>query len=307
VHGGLPFLTHFNTHTHTQPIFRCMVMSDLHLEFPKTLENLPPFEVKADYLALLGDIGYPGQESYKTFLLREAKRFKKVFVVPGNHEYYKTTVQQAKADMKQICSQSSNLVLLDRASVELDGVRVIGVTLWELIVNAKLALDTMNDYALTYVIDKSPDGKSEEKRKLSVADTNRFYNDDVAFLKAEIVAARANKQPFVVFSHHPPHYSGARTLFGKDLPLWCYGHTHHSTNQIVSGTRIMSNQLGYISMGSLQESGYVAECVVELYDDLSTNVQYSDSYADKLAAQRKKEEEEALANAGPPPEAPPVD
>lgn len=37
--------------------FKFQIMSDLHLEFPNTLEKMQTFEVHSTCLALLGDIG----------------------------------------------------------------------------------------------------------------------------------------------------------------------------------------------------------------------------------------------------------
>jgi len=85
--------------------FKCHLLSDIHLEFPGTFEKLPPIPNDAPYLFLVGDIGYPADEDYQTFLLEQSKRYKGVFVVAGNHEFYTSTYQQAKRDIQKNMSK----------------------------------------------------------------------------------------------------------------------------------------------------------------------------------------------------------
>ncbi len=42
----------------------------------------------AECMALLGDISYAKKDNYQSFLLEQAQRFEKVFVIAGNHEFY---------------------------------------------------------------------------------------------------------------------------------------------------------------------------------------------------------------------------
>lgn len=66
------------------------IMSDLHLESPKSLPMYHDFQIKAQspYLALLGDIGNVHDCSLFEFLDTQLNQFKIVFYVLGNHEPY---------------------------------------------------------------------------------------------------------------------------------------------------------------------------------------------------------------------------
>jgi len=66
---------------------RIQVISDLHLEFPRD----SPIDIKpvALYLALCGDISVTfgqGLKYYREFMDKHVPRFKKIFVIAGNHE-----------------------------------------------------------------------------------------------------------------------------------------------------------------------------------------------------------------------------
>jgi len=91
-------------------LFKFQLLSDIHLEFPSALEHFPPFPVLAPYLFLVGDIGYPSKESYAKFLFAQSERYKGVFILAGNHEYYKTIYQQAKRDIIKICEQKKKSI-----------------------------------------------------------------------------------------------------------------------------------------------------------------------------------------------------
>ena len=75
------------------------ILSDLHLEFERPSPNGGPgdddgnlykfdFPARAEHLALLGDIGMTGDDRLFTWLRAQLERFKTVFLVPGNHEPY---------------------------------------------------------------------------------------------------------------------------------------------------------------------------------------------------------------------------
>lgn len=67
--------------------------SDVHTEMlksnPKKILKLD-IQPLAPYLILAGDIGDPFSQVYYDFLEMLAKKFEKIFLISGNHEYYET-------------------------------------------------------------------------------------------------------------------------------------------------------------------------------------------------------------------------
>ena len=124
-------------HLHKPPAqlpLRIQVMSDLHLE--SRHEGLPVIERAAPVLALLGDIGYASEgeegEKLRQFLLAQTEAFDHVILVAGNHEYYGTSEEDGVAWLRALCEEvpRNNLHFLDRDEMELQGVRILGCTMW---------------------------------------------------------------------------------------------------------------------------------------------------------------------------------
>lgn len=121
---------------------RIRVLSDLHLEFHGTgwrrfvdrvLVGRGP-DRGADVLVLAGDVtAWRGEDSPS---LAEAMsyfctRFGRVVVVLGNHEYYGTSPDETRCEMaKAVEACRGQLAWLDRSSVEIDGARFVGASLW---------------------------------------------------------------------------------------------------------------------------------------------------------------------------------
>jgi Icc-related predicted phosphoesterase len=142
-----------------------------------------------------------------------------------------------------------------------DVVRILGATLWSNVPDEHVSFISraLNDYHICTINDNG------SKRKLSVADTNKWHKEDVAYLTEEIQKAQENNENVVILTHHAPltentsapHFKGSQGnyAFATDLSsmmkhhvvLWLFGHTHYSSEQIEpnSGTMVASNQMGY--------------------------------------------------------------
>lgn len=261
---------------------KLQIASDIHLEFPITLQKMPQIPVSSPdaCLVLAGDIGYPAHDSYKQFLLEQAKKFAKVFVIAGNHEFYKAEYYSAKQQIAEICKLHPNLIFMDKTSVLMENnIRVLGCTLWSEIPKAnELEVEyRLNDYRCITI--KHP--HEQQERKLRVQDTVAMYNDELAWLKKELKMAQEKQETVIVMTHHAPLMHGvceARFLgqphncaFASDLPhlmghnlhTWIFGHTHYTSSQFVHNTNVISNQQGYLHVQE-QENKYNINLVLEL-------------------------------------------
>jgi len=112
---------------------RIQYASDLHLEFADNWRYLKehPLEGCGDILVLAGDIGYLGDDNYRThpFWDWASENYREVFVVPGNHEFYKFYDLQTMTDGLE-GEIRRNIHYYYNKVVHLDGTDLILSTLW---------------------------------------------------------------------------------------------------------------------------------------------------------------------------------
>ena len=264
---------------------KILVMSDLHLE----TDPLPFFRAgrhpgdEADVVILAGDI------DEGTFGLRWARTsFPKheIIYVAGNHEYYLGVMEEVQAAMVK-CAGELGIHLLENSSVELQGVRFLGCTLWtdfelmgasrrqELMERAGVA---MNDYRL--IRRWRGEGPMVKQSKLQPDQTRQIHLDSVYWLEQALGEGSVGNS--VVVTHHAPHpnsiperyrqniLSGAfvsdlTRLMGRSR-LWIHGHMHDCMDYEVCGTRIVCNPRGYLRRGVPENDRFNRSAIFELGD-----------------------------------------
>ncbi|HEX5738565.1 MAG TPA: metallophosphoesterase, partial [Hydrogenophaga sp.] len=119
---------------------KLQLLSDLHLEANPDFQAEPA--VGADLLVLAGDVG-SYQIRHDGSVMDEPdwglQRFSPlpqyagwpvpVLFVPGNHEYDALDVDEAHIGLRQTCDRLG-ITWLERETLEMEGVRWIGTTLW---------------------------------------------------------------------------------------------------------------------------------------------------------------------------------
>ncbi len=231
------------------------VLSDLHLEF----QAWTPPVVPADVVVLAGDI-HSGVEGIAWG--RENFPESEIIYVPGNHEFYGSEMNDMLRRMRRAAEQSG-VHLLDADSLEIDGVRFLGATLWtdfalygaepkDIARSMAIGQSMMADYQVIRRKDTGP---------LTPDDTREIHQLQRAWLNHEL------PKPFVgstvVVTHHLPHPNSVHAKYKGDLlnpcfasdmsmllrppvKLWIHGHTHESMDYEVEGTRVVCNPRGYL-------------------------------------------------------------
>ena len=224
----------------------------------------------------------PRLPNYETFLYTQASRFEHVLVIAGNHEFYGSTDVAVKDCIASLCAKKENLHFLDQGKCDISGFRFLGCTLWSNIPteHASEIQRSLNDYVCIDTPSTTSLGKPINRR-ITPADTNRWHQSDRDWLSEEIKIAKEQNLPTVVLTHHaplvtgtsPPEYEGGCTnaAFATDLSsmmgtpkAWLFGHTHYSSDQMVNGTRVLSNQRGYKSDSG---TGFKPDLVVTVSDN----------------------------------------
>ena len=231
------------------------LVSDIHLELSnhisETIGQLSSQIITdniEDVLILAGDIGDPFSESYKDFLARMSHHFNKIFIVSGNHEYYKTTVSTMKEiddKIREVTESFNNVHFLQRDSIIYNRVRFLGCTLWSRVKNSSNCV-YMNDFTLI------PEMTFNMYRSL--------HTNDVKWLKGELNKT-GDFDSTVVVTHHLPSYklinhkyegNLMNEFFASDLDylvkkasIWCCGHTHSANKIVIGECHCYVNPVGY--------------------------------------------------------------
>jgi len=238
-------------------------LSDLHLEFPANREylRLNPVAPVADILIIAGDTYYLNKPHViHEFLDYFSANFRQTYLIPGNHEYYGG--HDLNADGFRFRQNlRDNVTLLNNATEIVDGARLIFSTMWSDINRHQLEISRgLNDFRLI----------KYKGEPLTVASFNALHYQSMDFLRAEI--GKPHDGPTVVITHHlpadgcnDPRFRGSTLnpafctdytdyLTAADVDAWIYGHSHRNVPDFdLGGTRVITNQLGYVQYGEQSE------------------------------------------------------
>ena len=232
------------------------VLSDLHLEFSDRHPPWAPPRTEADVVVLAGDI-HTGTRAIdwaeRTFPNQT------VVYVAGNHEHYGSVYEASLDALRERAARSPNVRFLENDETVIDGVRVLGTTLWtdfELFgrprrqESIEAARRVMVDYR---VISVAAGGLFTPEKSLELFEASRAW--------LERALARDHDGPTVVVTHHGPHPGSVHPRWAEDLAsggfvsdltplmgraaLWAHGHTHDGFDYEVAGTRVVANPMGY--------------------------------------------------------------
>jgi predicted phosphodiesterase len=249
------------------------ILSDLHL----SLGSLAIPDNDADAVILAGDIARPREA------VSWARGFAKpVLYVPGNHEFYGSTIAGAVDELKRQCA-ATNIRVLDNDEAIIRGVRFLGTTLWTdfmLFGDGETraaaigdALRLMRDFTRIRV------GEALEA-SFTPADSAALFNVHSGWLDRKLTEPYAGST--VVITHHAPSRrsihprfadsllnacfvsDAERLIDGKRARLWIHGHTHDSFDYVLNGTRVVCNPRGYAKDGVNENPSFDANFQVEI-------------------------------------------
>lgn len=262
---------------------KLFIASDLHGEMGPHGYDVPA-GLDFDVAVFAGDVGR-GAAAVDWLLGQDALRDRPVMFVAGNHEYYRTILQDAAAEIRDR-ARGTHVHFLDADEVPtIDGVRFIGATLWtDYLFMARDHADGLragggiNDHRFI----RTADG-GDFPRPFTPAEAFQRHWRERQWMIDRL--AEDHDGPTVVVTHHAPHPgslhprhapTGAlNASFISDLSgiilehqpaLWIHGHVHDGHDYDVGGaTRILCNPKGYDRGAELPENAdFRPDLVVEL-------------------------------------------
>jgi hypothetical protein len=266
-------------------------MSDLHLESHPGYQPRPASG--ADLLVLAGDIGsYQRGSSLVDEDFGLARVSPKhgwpvpVLYVPGNHEYDNLDFDATHARLRATCERLG-ITWLEREEVVLQGVRLLGTTLWSDFDALALAPGQPEP-----TLDQLLKGRHKAFRAanyyLNKAAAQRHgqpmlaegWREQALVCQAWLKDALARRfdGPTVVVTHFAPSLRSADPRYGLTagtagfcnsldslLPqaqLWVHGHLHCQHDYMAEGCRVLANTLGYAAKG--EQEGFREDCLVQV-------------------------------------------
>jgi hypothetical protein len=253
---------------------RIQYASDLHLEFGDNSKWLKarPLIPSADILVLAGDIGYLDDANYVShpYWDKMSEDFKRVIVIPGNHELYKFF------DINEL-HDGWNMQIRHNVYVYY---------------NSVISLDEDTDLIVSTLWSKIPFGEeyitehcvSDFKRirngefRLSAERFNEEHERCFNFIKKAVAESKAKH--IVVATHHVPSFALMAEEFKGSLingafavelgdyiadsriNCWIYGHSHRNIDMVIGNTQCICNQLGYVFQN--EHLSFRRDAVIEL-------------------------------------------
>ena len=269
---------------------RVNVMSDLHLEFADlTLpggdvlilsgdiceaKHMKPNMYNKDMVIFKTERADRRPDRFNRFFEEECTKYRKVFMVMGNHEHYGFKYHKTYDHIKQ--QLPANVHLLENECYELNGVLFVGATLWtDMNKHDHLTMfhmkTMMNDYQEITMFNKVKNVYHKLQPEKTVAD--HYRSRDYIKIVLEENRATGKRLPVVVMTHHAPSRTSIKPHYLKDtimngaysselsemildnpeIKIWTHGHTHDQFDYMIGSTRVMCNPRGYKGYESCAE------------------------------------------------------
>lgn len=269
---------------------RLFYVSDLHFEFLMTqngldLKTLSKYQQifrntfsKIDpyyenILVIAGDLIWSKHFHYLRELLEEiATHFDKTFLILGNHDYWRSTIDKSIKHIRSFINENKTLkdkmFLLENNLVSLNQkYNIWGATLW-------YSAPPHEQYNLSLVMNDFKYIKTNNYRKMNYSHFELLHNASIYSLKEALIKTKEEGKKLVIATHHGTsenylkftpysHCLGYATtlppsLFHKDEPyelldnIQCFihGHSHVSQKPLIYeneyGIKTYMNTLGYV-------------------------------------------------------------
>lgn len=235
--------------------------SDLHLDFGGIPDSFF-IENPAPTLVVAGDIGEVknyGLPRFQDFFRRASEHWNDVLIIAGNHEHYGSRFDETLDKMREAVKEFVNITVLDKSSIEIDGVVFIGGTLWT-------NFDNQNQAAMFTAQSRMNDYYHIRGTTKPITPFRTYADHGETIQKFEEILNKNANKPVVVVSHHGPTmksidkdyineallnfaYASELTDFIESHPNivhWIHGHMHtRTTYRVGDNTQVHINARGY--------------------------------------------------------------
>ena len=240
------------------------LLSDLHTEFRLPYKTHAMSEYCGeDVLVLAGDIASGATNTMDVIKFFLDQGFPNVVYVPGNHEYYGTSIEDFNTKMFDKCVQHEGAYFLNQNNITINGVLFVGATLWT----------NFMDNPISQAVCKRVINDFRQIKNFSTRDAYDLYYKHLDYIKQSY--EHRNDKKVVVVTHFlpareciAPQWRGGELLndyFANDLgswiadmenTTWLFGHTHDAMDFELGNTRLVCNPHGYYGSSEPGTNGF---------------------------------------------------
>lgn len=249
------------------------IVSDIHLE--KTNISFENFvNPKSENLILAGDIcSVYMYDRLHSFIQTACSVFKRVFYVPGNHEFYNPCkfdyIPISKFDIERklndLEKEFPNLFIMNKRIIELDDVVLIGCTLWSKPEDHKLVRSRINKMRM---------------KNISYNIYTQLHMNDVKFLENALNNPNFQSKKKIVITHYCPSFDFLSDKYKQDVfnslyasnlnnlitkqkvHTWIYGHTHSNVDIEFDGVKIVTNQYSNENNKTVRSTDFILDKII---------------------------------------------
>ncbi len=222
---------------------RAQIISDVHCEFHrdggvKWCNDLP---VVAPILVIAGDFATHRQLVRNLTIL--CKKFEHIVFVCGNHEYYGSNRGDVNNDLAKVGRQFPNFHWLNNSSVEIEGQRFIGATMWFRDDPYNwMYKDQLNDF--NQIAGFSKWVYKENRETIDFFQKNMQKGD---FVVTHHLPSMLSVSEFFKDSQTNRFYvcDISEIIREKKPAIHHHGHAHRNTDHYLYDTRVVCNPGGY--------------------------------------------------------------
>ena len=244
---------------------RALVIADVHLDLWIEAGRDPFAALSAaqwtgvEAVIIAGDLTNKPRIRWK-YAIRHLARYietKRIFILPGNHDYYDFNLDGDDRLAQIAVEEGANFA--QKAEVVIGKTRFLCCTLWtdfalngDVAASQAMARERMNDY-------KYIRNAGAGYRRIRPYETALIHAEHRGWLEERL--SQSHPGPTIVVTHHCPHPGlisktpgDLDPVYGSDLTglihryqpdAWLFGHTHFNAETLVGRTRVRNVSLGY--------------------------------------------------------------
>ena len=234
-------LSRFNRYFGTTTL---QYISDIHLE---RLSSFPRIDQKSKNIALIGDIGDPFKNNYSDFLKFNSDHFERVFLVAGNHEYWRGSYNKVNDQIQNVTQKLPNVEFLNNSCTTLNEFTILGGVLWTPFVTSSSTLHNNNSPSVLHnKTVKFIVNSINDYQKLN--NLHDYHQNNVIVLTHYLPSYKLITPNFCTnaWDHlHNKYASHLDHLIVSPVRAWLCGHSHCTLETTINGVFCAINSLGY--------------------------------------------------------------